>query len=135
MVLKLPASMLATRLGTANSRDTPAKSQKLRRYIRKVSSSSSDTWRGRSLDANGAEADTAGVPGDPTLERDGAVLAARAPDLLALERVERRDQLRPRLLGLDDVVDVAALGGEVGVGEFLDVIVDQLLGLDGGIGG
>src|ERR1700694_5760670 len=78
-VLKFPARILATRLGIASSSDTPAKSQKLSRYIRKVSSSSSETCSGRSLRARGAgepdggdAADGAGVPGCNTLEGGGA---------------------------------------------------------------
>src|ERR1700730_4999374 len=119
--------MLATRLGTARVKATPANNRKLSRYMRKVSSSSSETWRGRRRNGCGrAAADPLGIMRGS--ERDVAVLAARGPHLLTLEGVERRDQPRAGLSRLDDVVDVAALSREVGVGELLDVVLDQLPG-------
>ena len=61
-------------------------------------------------------------------QRDVAVLALRARlDALGLQRLERGDQLRARLVRDDHVVDVAALGRRVGVGEARLVVVDQLL--------
>src|ERR1700730_5479844 len=48
---------------------------------------------------------------------------------------QRVDEHGAGLLGLDDVVDVAALGRVVGVGELLTVVLDQLRGLGGGIRG
>ena len=46
---------------------------------------------------------------------------------LVCERLERGDDLRPGLVRDDHVVDVATLGGHVGVGEVGLVVVDQLL--------
>ena len=46
---------------------------------------------------------------------------------LGQQRLERGDQLRARLVRDDDVVDVAALGRRVGVGEARLVVADQLL--------
>src|ERR1035437_3991421 len=112
-----------------SARDTPAKRAKLPRYILKVSSSSSEICNGRSRSGPDLT-----VPGAcDKLEGDVAVLPPRALDLLALQRVQRRDQLGARLLGLDDVVDVAALGCEVGGGELLDVVLDELFGFGGGV--
>src|SRR5450631_363019 len=59
-------------------------------------------------------------------QRDVAVLALRARFALALQGAQRDDQLRPRLVGDDDVVDVAALGSGVRVGEPRLVVVHQL---------
>ena len=63
----------------------------------------------------------------PPLQRDVAVLALRAGLALGQQRLERGDQLRARLVRDDHVVDVAALGRRVGVGEARLVVVDQLL--------
>src|SRR5215207_9014647 len=52
-----------------------------------------------------------------TLERDVAVLALRPRLALGQQRLQRGDQLRARLVGDDHVVDVAAFGRRVGVGE------------------
>ena len=60
------------------------------------------------------------------LERDVAVLALRALHALGPQRLERRDQLRARLVRHDHVVDVAALGRRVRVREARLVVVDQL---------
>src|SRR3954470_14656832 len=60
-------------------------------------------------------------------ERDVAVLALRARLMLRLQRLERRDELRPCLVRDDDVVDVAALGRRVRVREARLVVVDQAL--------
>src|SRR5215207_5342755 len=60
------------------------------------------------------------------LEGDVPVLALRSLDAFGLQGAERADQLGARLVGLDHVVDVAALGRRVGVGEVGLVVVDQL---------
>ena len=60
------------------------------------------------------------------LERDVPVLALRPRLALRQRDLERRDQHRPRPPRLDHVVDVAALGGVVRVGEALLVVGDQL---------
>src|SRR4051794_10917147 len=60
------------------------------------------------------------------LERDVAVLALRTGDALGEQRLERRDDLRARLVGDDHVVDVAAFGGRVRVREARLVVVHQL---------
>ena len=62
-----------------------------------------------------------------TTRADVAVLALRARLALGQQRLERGDDLRPRLVRDDHVVDVAALGRRVGVGEARLVVVDQLL--------
>ena len=61
------------------------------------------------------------------LQRDVAVLALRARLALGQQRLERGDDLRPRLVRDDHVVDVAALGRRVRVGEARLVVVDELL--------
>src|SRR4051812_44837660 len=63
----------------------------------------------------------------PALERDVAVLSLRLLDPLGLQGAQGADQLRARLVGDDHVVDVAALGRRVGVGESRLVVGDQLL--------
>src|SRR3954453_13218113 len=75
--------------------------------------------------------------GNRELERDVPVLALRSLDPLGLEGAQRADQLRARLVRLDHVVDVAALGRRVRVGEVSLVVVDQLgaaLVRSGGLG-
>ena len=67
-----------------------------------------------------------GAAAQPRLERDVAVLALRRRHALGAQRLERGDQLRPRLVRHDHVVDVAALGRRVGVREARLVVVDQL---------
>src|ERR1700736_3118873 len=49
-----------------------------------------------------------------------------APPLLPQSYSQRADQLSARTTRLDDVVDVAALGGDVRVGELLGVLRHQL---------
>src|SRR4051794_21901569 len=61
------------------------------------------------------------------LEGDVAVLALGAGLALGLQRVQRGDELGPRLVRDDDVVDVTALGRAVGVGEARLVVVHELL--------
>src|SRR5215217_7713938 len=65
-------------------------------------------------------------PHQRQLQRDVPVLALRPRLALRQQRLERGDQLRPRLVRNQDVVDVAALGGRVRVGEARLVVVDQL---------
>ena len=60
-------------------------------------------------------------------KRDVAVLALRPLDALGLQRLERVDQARARLVRDQHVVDVAALGRRVGVREARLVVGDQLL--------
>ena len=60
------------------------------------------------------------------LERDVAVLAARARLALRERRLQRVDQHGPRSARLDHVVHVAPLGGDVRVRELLPVVGDQL---------
>src|SRR5512142_3174618 len=62
-----------------------------------------------------------GVPVTTRSERDVAVLAARVRVAFPRERAQRRDELRPRLVRLDDVVDVPARCRDVRVRETLDV--------------
>ena len=54
---------------------------------------------------------------------------------LADRHFERRDQSRPRLGGVDHVVDVQVLGGPVRVGElvtvFLDLFLEKFVGILG----
>src|SRR5687767_4779574 len=65
------------------------------------------------------------------LQRDVAVLALGELLALRAEHLEAGDELDAGLGGVDDVVDEAALGGDVGVGELLGVLVDQLLAAGG----
>ena len=55
------------------------------------------------------------------------MLSLRLLDPLGLQRPQGADQLRAGPARLDHVVDVAALGRRVGVGEVGLVVVDQLL--------
>src|SRR5438034_9022451 len=61
-----------------------------------------------------------------------AMLLGRVPVALVLQHLERADEARARVGGLDDLVDVAELGGLVRVGEGLQVRGDQAIGLGGG---
>src|SRR4051794_25507485 len=61
------------------------------------------------------------------LQRDVAVLALGPGLALGEQRLERGDELRPRLVGNDHVVDVPALGRGVGVREAGLVVGDELL--------
>src|SRR3954454_15055624 len=60
------------------------------------------------------------------LQRDVAVLALRLFDALRLQRAQGADQLRAGLVRDDHVVDVAALGGGVRVGEAGLVVLHEL---------
>src|SRR2546429_7715474 len=62
-----------------------------------------------------------------------AMLLGRVPVALVLQHLERADQARARVGGLDDLVDVAELGGHVRVGEGVPVVGDQALALGGGV--
>src|SRR5579862_1277055 len=55
-------------------------------------------------------------------QRDVPVLAPRARLVLGREQAQRADQARARLVWLEDVVDVAALGRDVGVLEARGVV-------------
>src|SRR2546426_4470994 len=66
-------------------------------------------------------------------ERDVAMLLGRVPVALVLQHLERADEARAGVGGLDDLVDVAELGGLVGVGEGAPVVGDQTLALGGGV--
>ena len=61
------------------------------------------------------------------LQRDVAVLSRRSLDRLAQAELQAADELAARLARLDDVVDVAALGRHVRVGEPRRVLGDELL--------
>ena len=58
----------------------------------------------------GASSATTPTPSPSASERDVPVLALRRLHALGQQRLERGDDLRARLVGDDDVVDVAALG-------------------------
>src|SRR5207302_8543037 len=60
------------------------------------------------------------------LERDVAVPAGGTAAVLAASFPQGPDQDRARPTRLDHIVDVAALGGDVRVGEALAVVADQL---------
>src|SRR2546428_1210616 len=70
---------------------------------------------------------------DAGSEWNVAMLLGRVPVALVLQHLERADEARARVGGLDDLVDVAELGGLVRVGEGLPVLGDQALALGGGI--
>src|SRR5207302_10352482 len=85
--------------------------------------------------ASGSSGDGAGVGGGgvgggacssvtstSVLQRDVAMLLRRIPVSLGGEGRERVDQPGPRVARIDDGVQVAARGGEVGVGELLAVL-------------
>src|SRR5689334_10208306 len=65
----------------------------------------------------------------PLSERDVAMLLRRVLVALVLEHLERADDLRARVLGLDDLVDVAELRGLERVRERAAVIRDEPLPL------
>src|SRR6184192_1942207 len=56
------------------------------------------------------------------LEWDVAMFLGRVPVALVLQHLERADQARAGVGGLDDLVDVAELGGLVRVGEGAPVL-------------
>src|SRR5947199_7818010 len=62
-----------------------------------------------------------------------AMLLGRVPVALVLQHLERPDEARSRVDGLDDLVDVAELGRLVGIGEGAPVVADQALALGGGV--
>src|SRR5436305_12730081 len=66
-------------------------------------------------------------------EWDVAMFLGRVPVALVLQHLERADQARARAGGLEDLVDVAELGGLVRVGEGAPVVGDQALALGGGV--
>src|SRR5262249_3366669 len=68
-------------------------------------------------------------------ERNVAMLLGRIGVALVLEHVERGDQLLARVARLDHLVDVAAAGGDVGIGKRLLIVRDQLLALGLWVGG
>src|SRR3990172_12568897 len=61
--------------------------------------------------------------------RDVAMLLGRVPVALVLQHLEGAEEARAGVLGLDDLVDVAELGGLVGVGEGVAVVGDQPVAL------
>src|SRR3546814_18915230 len=61
-----------------------------------------------------------------SLQRNGSVLALGPGHALGLQRLERADDLGAGFVGEEDLVDVAALGRRVGVGEAGLVVVHQL---------
>src|SRR5437867_8375147 len=62
-------------------------------------------------------------------EGDVAMLLGRVPVALVREHLERADQPGARVLGTDDIVDVAELCRLVRVGEGAPVLRDQVLAL------
>src|SRR5690606_11581135 len=68
-------------------------------------------------------------------QRHVPVLALRQLLTLRAQHLEPGDELEPGLLGLDDVIDISALGRDVGVRVALDVLVDQLGPAGFGVGG
>src|SRR4051794_27304343 len=74
----------------------------------------------RKIDA----AEPPGVGGGES-ERDVAMLLRRVLLALVLEDLERADDLRSRLLRLDDLVDVAELGGLERIRERAPVLGDE----------
>src|SRR6266849_2008958 len=62
-----------------------------------------------------------------------AMLLRRVPVALVLQHLEGADQARAGIDGLDDLVDVAELGGLVRIGERAAVVGDQALALGGGV--
>src|SRR2546429_6975350 len=62
-----------------------------------------------------------------------AMLLGRVPVALVLQHLERADQARARVGRLEDLVDVAELGGLVRVGEGAPVVGDQALAFGGGV--
>src|SRR5512133_3759258 len=65
-----------------------------------------------------------------SLRRHEPVLAARVELDLRAQDLERADEARPRLVRLDDFVDLAEVRGAVGVEERLAVLLHDLA-LDG----
>src|SRR5262245_64841848 len=66
-------------------------------------------------------------------ERDVAMLLRRVLVALVGEHLERGDETRARVLGLDDLVDVAELGRLERVGELLTVVGREALALGVGL--
>src|SRR5205809_8051014 len=66
-------------------------------------------------------------------EWDVAMFLGRAPVALVLQHLERADQARAGVGGLDDLGDVAELGGLVRVGEGGPVLGDAPFALGGGV--
>jgi len=95
----------------------------LSRWPRRTRLQLHERWRSR-FGSGGVEGSASRCEPQPCLKRNVAVLALRALDALGLQGAERSDQLGPGLVRLDHVVDVAALGRRVGVGEVGLVVVD-----------
>ena len=68
------------------------------------------------------------------LERDVAVLLGGVLVALGGGHLQAGDDLAPRVAGQDDLVDEAAVGGHVGVGELLAELGHALRARGGGIG-
>src|SRR3989442_14069250 len=66
-------------------------------------------------------------------EWDVAMFLGRVPVALVLQHLEGADQARAGIDGLDDLVDVAELGGLVRIGGRAAVVCDQALALGGGV--
>src|SRR6185503_16401487 len=66
-------------------------------------------------------------------ERDVAMLLRRVLVALVREHLERADETGARVLGADDLVDVAELGGLERVGELLPVVGRETLALGLGL--
>ena len=63
------------------------------------------------------------------LKRNIPVLLRGIGIALSIEHAQRRDYFLARVLGLDDFVDEAVLGGDVGVREFLSELFHFFLAL------
>src|SRR5919197_1071519 len=62
-------------------------------------------------------------------EGDVPMLLRRVALALVLQHLERPDEARPRVLGLDDLVDVAELGGLEGIREGVAIVGHEALAL------
>src|SRR6185312_14641615 len=65
---------------------------------------------------------------DAASEWNVAVLLGRIAIAFRAQRFERIDQARTRIARIDDVVHVAAAGGDVRMRELLAILVDLLVG-------
>ena len=71
-----------------------------------------------------------GQPADSGLERNVAVLFRRVLVALVAQHCEGGDHFAARETRLDDLVDVASLGSDVGIRELLFVLRDFLIAIE-----
>src|SRR5579863_6931338 len=83
------------------------------------------SWEGRRAGGRGGAPDRRAGPLRKPSEGDVSVLAREILLALAFEHLQGTDELLPRVLGTDDLIDVAELGGFEGVRELLAVLADQ----------